>query len=131
VRAIITKQALQEGWDCPFAYVLCALAAGQSNMRGDDAAGGPHPAPAAGGQDRAGLLDACYVLCHDAGTGEVVQAIKQSLRPRAWATWGWCSTGWVEFRLRADATDYTLPQEFALELSGKPDHMMQRRCQAD
>jgi type III restriction enzyme len=29
VRAIITKQALQEGWDCPFAYVLCALAAGK------------------------------------------------------------------------------------------------------
>lgn len=27
VRAIITKQALQEGWDCPFAYVLCSLAA--------------------------------------------------------------------------------------------------------
>ena len=32
VRAIITKQALQEGWDCPFAYVLCALAA-SSNLR--------------------------------------------------------------------------------------------------
>ena len=31
VRAIITKQALQEGWDCPFAYVLCALAA-SSNL---------------------------------------------------------------------------------------------------
>ena len=27
VEVIITKQALQEGWDCPFAYVLCALAA--------------------------------------------------------------------------------------------------------
>ena len=27
VRAIVTKQALQEGWDCPFAYVLCSLAA--------------------------------------------------------------------------------------------------------
>ena len=26
VRVIITKQALQEGWDCPFAYVLCTLA---------------------------------------------------------------------------------------------------------
>ena len=27
VRAIITRQALPEGWDCHFAYVLCALAA--------------------------------------------------------------------------------------------------------
>jgi len=26
VRFIITKQALQEGWDCSFAYVLCSLA---------------------------------------------------------------------------------------------------------
>jgi len=26
IRIIITKQALQEGWDCPFAYVWCALA---------------------------------------------------------------------------------------------------------
>lgn len=32
VRAIITKQALQEGWDCPFAYVLCALAANLTGM---------------------------------------------------------------------------------------------------
>jgi type III restriction enzyme len=32
--------------------------------------------------------------------------------------------GWVEFRLRADATDYALPQEFALELSGKPTPMV-------
>ena len=26
VRFIITKQALQEGWDCPFAYILAILA---------------------------------------------------------------------------------------------------------
>ena len=34
VRVIITKSALQEGWDCPFAYVLCSLApsASQSDM---------------------------------------------------------------------------------------------------
>jgi type III restriction enzyme len=32
--------------------------------------------------------------------------------------------GWVEFRLRADATDYALPTEFALELSGKPTPMV-------
>ena len=32
VRAIVTKQALQEGWDCPFAYVLCALAASRDRQ---------------------------------------------------------------------------------------------------
>lgn len=26
VRYIITKQALREGWDCPFAYILCSVA---------------------------------------------------------------------------------------------------------
>jgi type III restriction enzyme len=25
VRYVITVQALREGWDCPFAYVLCSL----------------------------------------------------------------------------------------------------------
>ncbi|MGH8847547.1 MAG: hypothetical protein ACREXQ_09965, partial [Polaromonas sp.] len=30
------------------------------------------------------------------------------------------ANGQVEFRLRADATDYEIPSEFALELSGKP-----------
>jgi hypothetical protein len=40
VRVIVTKQALQEGWDCPFAYVLC-------EPIGSDATGGPHPASAA------------------------------------------------------------------------------------
>ena len=26
IRFIITKQALKEGWDCPFAYVFCSVA---------------------------------------------------------------------------------------------------------
>ena len=78
VRAIVTKQALQEGWDCPFAYVLCALAAGRNPaamtqligriLRLPQVAKTGHPA-----------LDACYVLCHDARTAEVVKGIKQAL----------------------------------------------------
>jgi type III restriction enzyme len=26
IRYIITVQALREGWDCPFAYILCSVA---------------------------------------------------------------------------------------------------------
>jgi type III restriction enzyme len=78
VRVIITKQALQEGWDCPFAYVLCALAAGRNLAAMTQLVGRilrmPHVAKT-GHSD----LDACYVLCHDAETGRVVQAIKKSL----------------------------------------------------
>lgn len=78
VRVIITKQALQEGWDCPFAYVLCALAAGRNPAAMTQLVGRilRQPQVAKTGRD---ALDACYVLCHDARTGEVVKAIKKSL----------------------------------------------------
>lgn len=78
VRVILTKQALQEGWDCPFAYVLCSLAASKGKRALTQLVGRilrlPHVAKT--GHD---ALDACYVFCHDATTGEVVKAIKQSL----------------------------------------------------
>ncbi len=78
VRAIITKQALQEGWDCPFAYVLCALAAGKNINAMTQLLGRILRQPHVAKTGRA-ALDACYVLCHDARTGEVVKAIKKSL----------------------------------------------------
>ena len=78
VRVIITKQALQEGWDCPFAYVLCALAAGRNPAAMTQLVGRILRQPHVAKTGRADL-DACYVLCHDARTGEVVSAIKKSL----------------------------------------------------
>ncbi len=78
VRAIITKQALQEGWDCPFAYVLCALAAGKELRAMTQLMGRILRQPQVAKTGRA-ALDACYALCHDAKTGEVIKAIKQSL----------------------------------------------------
>ncbi len=78
VRAIVTKQALQEGWDCPFAYVLCTLAAGRNLRAMTQLVGRVLRLPQVAKTGRA-ALDACYVLCHDAETGAVVRAIKQSL----------------------------------------------------
>lgn len=78
VRAIVTKQALQEGWDCPFAYVLCALAAGRNLRAMTQLVGRVLRLPQATKTGRA-ALDACYVLCHDATTGDVVRSIKASL----------------------------------------------------
>ena len=78
VRAIITKQALQEGWDCPFAYVLCALAAGRNPAAMTQLVGRILRLPQVTKTGRE-ALDACYVLCHDARTAEVVRAIKESL----------------------------------------------------
>ena len=78
VRVIITKQALQEGWDCPFAYVLCALAAGRNLSAMTQLVGRILRQPHVTKTGRTDL-DACYVLCHDARTGDVVSAIKKSL----------------------------------------------------
>jgi len=78
VRVIITKQALQEGWDCPFAYVLCALAAGRNPAAMTQLVGRILRLPQVTKTGRE-ALDACYVLCHDARTSDVVKAIKKSL----------------------------------------------------
>ncbi|MFA6179798.1 MAG: hypothetical protein WC696_09330, partial [Candidatus Methylopumilus sp.] len=78
IRAIITKQALQEGWDCPFAYVLCALAAGKAVGAMTQLTGRilRQPQVAKTGRE---LLDSCYVYCYQAQTAKVVTAIKDSL----------------------------------------------------
>jgi len=78
VRVIITKQALQEGWDCPFAYVLCSLAASHNQsamtqlvgriLRQPDAMNTPDP-----------MLNECYVFCHHVKTKDVIEAIKAGL----------------------------------------------------
>ena len=84
VRAIITKAALAEGWDCPFAYVLCALAANGNEsamtqlvgriLRQPYAVKTDYPT-AEGGTP----LDECYVFAHRADTAATVAAIKRGL----------------------------------------------------
>ena len=78
VRVIITKQALSEGWDCPFAYVLCALAAGRNPAALTQLVGRILRQPQVAKTGRA-LLDECHVFCHDAQTAQVVTSIKKSL----------------------------------------------------
>lgn len=78
VRAIITKQALQEGWDCPFAYVLCALAASSNKAAMTQLVGRILRQP---GALKTGVdaLDECHVITHHADTADVVSAIKDGL----------------------------------------------------
>lgn len=78
VRAIITKQALQEGWDCPFAYVLSALSAGRNPAAMTQLVGRILRQPHVTKTGRA-ALDACYVQCFDVKTSDVVKSIKKSL----------------------------------------------------
>lgn len=78
VRAIITKQALQEGWDCPFAYVLCALSASSNLSAMTQLVGRILRQPQA---EKTGIaaLDESYVITHHANTADVVAAIKKGL----------------------------------------------------
>lgn len=78
VRVIITKQALQEGWDCPFAYVLCALSASSNLSAMTQLVGRILRQPQA---EKTGVpaLDECYVVTHHADTAAVVAAIKAGL----------------------------------------------------
>ena len=78
VRAIITKQALQEGWDCPFAYVLCALAA-SSNLKAMTQLVGRILRQPGAMKTQIPALDECHVITHHADTATVVEAIKGGL----------------------------------------------------
>jgi type III restriction enzyme len=78
VRAIITKQALQEGWDCPFAYVLCCLAA-SSNLDGMTQLIGRILRQPYAEKTGVPILDECHVITHHADTADVVEAIKKGL----------------------------------------------------
>ena len=79
VRAIITKQALQEGWDCPFAYVLCALAA-RSNLNAMTQLVGRILRQPAAMKTGVADLDECHVITHHAQTASVVEAIRNGLQ---------------------------------------------------
>jgi type III restriction enzyme len=78
VRVIITKQALQEGWDCPFAYVLCALAASNNQNAMTQLVGRILRQPGARYTPDA-LLNESYVFCHHVKTKDVIEAIKAGL----------------------------------------------------
>ena len=78
VRVIVTKQALQEGWDCPFAYVLCALAA-SSNLSGMTQLVGRILRQPQAQKTGIAALDESYVVTHHAKSADVVDAIKKGL----------------------------------------------------
>ena len=75
IRFIITKQALQEGWDCPFAYVLCALAA-SSNLNALTQLVGRILRQPGAAKTKVPTLDECHVVTHHTDTANAVAAIK-------------------------------------------------------
>ena len=78
IRVIITKQALQEGWNCPFAYVICALGA-TSNMSAMTQLIGRILRQPGAIKTEVPELDQCYIITHRAETADVIGKVRESL----------------------------------------------------
>ena len=78
VRWIITKDALKEGWDCPFAYLLVLLDNTTAPISITQMVGRTLRQPEARrtGQE---ALDRCYVYCYSTGVGNAVERVKAGL----------------------------------------------------
>ena len=78
VRWIITKAALMEGWDCPFAYVLVMLDNTRAQRALTQLVGRVMRQPHARRTGRESL-DQCYVYCCNVEVGEAVRQVKNGL----------------------------------------------------
>ena len=78
IRWIITKEALKEGWDCPFAYALAILDNIATPTSVTQLLGRVlrQPGPSRTGVDS---LDRCYVYCHHPNTGAVADHVRKGL----------------------------------------------------
>ena len=78
VRWIVTKAALMEGWDCPFAYVLVMLDNTTAQRAVTQLVGRVMRQPHARRTGRA-ALDQCYVYCWNVRVDSAVAQVKQGL----------------------------------------------------
>lgn len=78
VRVIITKDALREGWDCPFAYVLALLGSTRAQTSLTQMIGRVLRQP---GAKRTGVdpLDSAWVFCRDISVKDAVEGIRAGL----------------------------------------------------
>ena len=78
VRWIITKAALMEGWDCPFAYLLVMLDNTQTQKALTQLVGRVMRQPHAQLTGRE-ALDQCYVYCNNTDVAVAVEQVKNGL----------------------------------------------------
>lgn len=78
VRWIITKAALMEGWDCPFAYLLVVLDNTQSKRAITQLVGRVMRQPEARRTD-VEALDQCYVYCTETTVDRAMSYVKDGL----------------------------------------------------
>ena len=75
---IITKDALKEGWDCPFAYILVLLDTTSAKTAVTQMVGRVLRMPHAQLTGRP-ALDRCYVICHNAEVRDTVNYVRAGL----------------------------------------------------
>ena len=78
IKYIITKDALREGWDCPFAYVLTVLSKMTAKTAITQMIGRVLRQPHARLTQKPSL-DECYVYTFDQDVMEAVAGVKQGL----------------------------------------------------
>ena len=78
IRWIITKSALMEGWDCPFAYLLVMLDNTQAQRAITQLVGRVMRQPDVRRTNRE-PLDQCYVYCYNTDVGRAVSQVKNGL----------------------------------------------------
>ncbi len=76
IRFIITKQALQEGWDCPFAYILTILTNPMSKTGITQLVGRILRQPNAS-KTGVALLDESYVFCFSRRGNELLKEVRK------------------------------------------------------
>ena len=79
VKYIITNKALQEGWDCPFAYVLAILGKSKSRQALTQLIGRILRQPYAKAIKEFPALNESYVFCYNRVVREVVEDIRKGL----------------------------------------------------
>lgn len=84
VRFIITKDALREGWDCPFAYVLAILSKTTATTALTQMIGRVLRQPHAQATGHA-ALDECYVFTFDQDVTEAVNSVRKGLEDEGMA----------------------------------------------
>lgn len=84
VRYIITKDALREGWDCPFAYILCILSRTTAATALTQMIGRVLRQPHAQLTHRQ-PLDECYVFTFDQDVTEAVNGVRKGLEDEGMA----------------------------------------------
>ena len=79
VRWILTKDALKEGWDCSFAYVLALLDNTRATTAMTQMVGRVMRQPHARRIEASDALNQCYVYCYNNDVGQAIQAVKAGL----------------------------------------------------